>query len=270
METVCQACGYQRKSTDQAPDWECPACGKAYSKTSQGSPGSLSGNARNSPPESDGPPVDEGACASYLAAHYGVPQTYRDSFLRRVVMPVLAMIGMLTMIALLAAIFLEPVKHALPPGWLIFASFGLMLLSVYCVAGMTRRSMTIRANSIELVQGFSTQVMRAGDVIGYATDYVRVYRTSGWRYAFVYRPYGRPERNMYFSLGPENLEDSRLLGLFRAMRNYGESSLDQLVKEEKSGELRMLDQFSAVLLFLVDIGIAWFIWPLIYTMVRKA
>lgn len=34
METVCQACGYQRKPTDQAPDWECPSCGKAYVKTS--------------------------------------------------------------------------------------------------------------------------------------------------------------------------------------------------------------------------------------------
>jgi hypothetical protein len=268
METVCQACGYQRKSTDQAPDWECPACGKAYSKTSQGSPGSLSCNARNSPPESGEPPFDGGACASYLAAHYGVPQTYRDTFLRRMVMPMLAMIGMLTMIAFLAAMFLQPIKQALPPGLVIFASFGLMSLAVYCVAVMTRRSMTIRADSIELVQGFSAQVMRAGDVIGYATDYVRVYRFSGWRYAFVYRPYGQPERCMYFSLGPENLEDPRLLGLFRVMRNYGKSSLDRLLKEERSGELRMLDQFSAALLFLVDIGIAWFIWPMIYTMVR--
>jgi hypothetical protein len=34
METVCQACGYQRKPTDQAPDWACPSCGKAYAKTS--------------------------------------------------------------------------------------------------------------------------------------------------------------------------------------------------------------------------------------------
>ena len=37
METICRACGYQRKSTDQAPDWECPSCGKAYVKTSQDS-----------------------------------------------------------------------------------------------------------------------------------------------------------------------------------------------------------------------------------------
>lgn len=41
METVCQACGYQRKPTDQAPDWECPSCGKAYAKTSHGSPSPL-------------------------------------------------------------------------------------------------------------------------------------------------------------------------------------------------------------------------------------
>jgi len=34
MGTVCHACGYERKPTDQAPDWECPACGKAYIKTS--------------------------------------------------------------------------------------------------------------------------------------------------------------------------------------------------------------------------------------------
>lgn len=41
METVCQACGYQRKPTDQAPDWECPSCGKAYAKTSHASPSPL-------------------------------------------------------------------------------------------------------------------------------------------------------------------------------------------------------------------------------------
>jgi hypothetical protein len=43
VENICQACGYQRKPTDQAPDWECPSCGKAYAKTSYGSSGSLSG-----------------------------------------------------------------------------------------------------------------------------------------------------------------------------------------------------------------------------------
>jgi hypothetical protein len=52
MKTICQACGYQRKSSDQAPDWECPACGKAYSKTSHGSPGSLSGYAQDFPSKS--------------------------------------------------------------------------------------------------------------------------------------------------------------------------------------------------------------------------
>lgn len=33
METVCEACGYQRNPTDQTPDWQCPSCGKAYVKT---------------------------------------------------------------------------------------------------------------------------------------------------------------------------------------------------------------------------------------------
>ena len=41
METVCQACGYQRRPTDQAPDWQCPSCGRAYAKTSQESPSPL-------------------------------------------------------------------------------------------------------------------------------------------------------------------------------------------------------------------------------------
>lgn len=41
METVCQACGYQRRPTDQAADWECPSCGKAYAKTSHESPSPL-------------------------------------------------------------------------------------------------------------------------------------------------------------------------------------------------------------------------------------
>jgi predicted RNA-binding Zn-ribbon protein involved in translation (DUF1610 family) len=47
VETICQACGYQRKPTDQAPDWECPSCGKAYVKTSHDSQGSLSGYAQS-------------------------------------------------------------------------------------------------------------------------------------------------------------------------------------------------------------------------------
>ncbi|MBD8871834.1 hypothetical protein [Rhodanobacter sp. DHB23] len=41
METVCQACGYQRKPTDQAPDWQCPSCGRAYVKTAHESPSPL-------------------------------------------------------------------------------------------------------------------------------------------------------------------------------------------------------------------------------------
>lgn len=41
MEIICQACGYQRKPTDQAADWECPSCGKAYAKTSHESPSPL-------------------------------------------------------------------------------------------------------------------------------------------------------------------------------------------------------------------------------------
>lgn len=49
MDTVCQACGYQRKPTDQSPDWECPSCGKAYIKTSHESPRALSGYARRYP-----------------------------------------------------------------------------------------------------------------------------------------------------------------------------------------------------------------------------
>lgn len=28
----CPNCQYQRKATDNAPDWQCPACGVAYAK----------------------------------------------------------------------------------------------------------------------------------------------------------------------------------------------------------------------------------------------
>lgn len=61
---------------------------------------------------------------------------------------------------------------------------------------------------------------------------------------------------MYFSLGPDNLKDPRLRGLFRAMHNYGKSSLDKLLGEVMNGELRILDQVSAGMLFLIDIFIA--------------
>ena len=41
MDTVCEACGYQRETTDRAADWECPSCGKAYAKTSHEAPSPL-------------------------------------------------------------------------------------------------------------------------------------------------------------------------------------------------------------------------------------
>lgn len=47
MESICQACGYQRKSTEQAPDWECPACGRAYTKTAHDSSSALTLHARS-------------------------------------------------------------------------------------------------------------------------------------------------------------------------------------------------------------------------------
>ena len=31
-QTVCGACNHVRKPTDTCPDWQCPGCGKAYSK----------------------------------------------------------------------------------------------------------------------------------------------------------------------------------------------------------------------------------------------
>lgn len=51
MGIVCHACGYERTPTDQAPDWECPSCGKAYVKTSHGPHGSLSGLVPSFPSE---------------------------------------------------------------------------------------------------------------------------------------------------------------------------------------------------------------------------
>jgi hypothetical protein len=31
-QTVCGACNHLRKATDTCPNWQCPGCGKAYSK----------------------------------------------------------------------------------------------------------------------------------------------------------------------------------------------------------------------------------------------
>jgi hypothetical protein len=53
MGTICQACGYERKPTDQVPDWECPACGKAYVKTAHDPHGALSGLAPSYSSEPD-------------------------------------------------------------------------------------------------------------------------------------------------------------------------------------------------------------------------
>lgn len=263
MEPICQACGYQRKPTDQAPDWECPACGKAYSKTSHGSPASLPVKAQNSSSDPYNPRVGEDACANYLATNYGLPQTYRDAFLPRVVIPVLATIALLSVNALFVAMLLwKQIKQGLPLDWFIFTAVGFMLLATYYVASISRRSMTIRADSIEIVQASSTstRVIRAVDVLGYATDYVQAFRSSGWRYAFVCRQHGQQEERVYFSLGPDNLKDPRLRGLFRAMHNYGKSSLDKLFGEVMNGELRILDQVTAGMLLLIDIFIACFIY----------
>jgi hypothetical protein len=60
MGTVCQACGYERKPTDQAPDWECPSCGKAYVKTAHDSHDSISGSRSTAPSPSSSRP-DEGS-----------------------------------------------------------------------------------------------------------------------------------------------------------------------------------------------------------------
>ncbi|MDP2964007.1 MAG: glutaredoxin domain-containing protein [Sulfurimicrobium sp.] len=32
MTTICPKCNYVRQQTDEAPDWQCPACGVAYVK----------------------------------------------------------------------------------------------------------------------------------------------------------------------------------------------------------------------------------------------
>ena len=34
MTSECPACGYVRQPTDDAPDWQCPSCQRAYSKIS--------------------------------------------------------------------------------------------------------------------------------------------------------------------------------------------------------------------------------------------
>lgn len=33
MSRICPHCAYARKADDQAPDWQCPACEKAYEKS---------------------------------------------------------------------------------------------------------------------------------------------------------------------------------------------------------------------------------------------
>ena len=177
---------------------------------------------------------------------------------------------MLTLLVLLTAMFLGPSRRELSLGWLSFPVVGLMLFATYYITSISRRGMTIRADSIEIVQAASTRVIRAVDVLGYATDYVRIYRAFDWRYAFVCRQHGRPEERVYFALGPDNLKDPRFRGLFRAMHNYGQSSLDKLLDEVMSGKLRKLDQFNAGMLFLIDIYMAWSLWPLIHTMLRKS
>jgi glutaredoxin len=37
MAYRCPKCQYERKATDQAPAWQCPACGVAYAKVTNGS-----------------------------------------------------------------------------------------------------------------------------------------------------------------------------------------------------------------------------------------
>jgi hypothetical protein len=76
MGTVCQACGYERKPTDQAPDWECPSCGKAYVKTSHDPHDSFSGSAPTFPSPSSYR-LDEGSDYQQTPGGYAFDGTGR-------------------------------------------------------------------------------------------------------------------------------------------------------------------------------------------------
>lgn len=254
METICQACGYQRKITDQTPDWECPACGKAYSKTSHGQP-TTAPVKKPKPTDSDKHATGGNACANYLAEHYEIPQTYRHSIVRGVVTPILGIALLLTVNGFVLAIFLGSTIQELSRGWLIAIAAGAMLLATYITAKQIGRGVTIRADSIEIMVPLSasTRIIPAKHIIGYATDYVSGSKSSVWRFAFICRRPELPEELVYFSFGEENLKDPRLYGLFKAMQNHGNSSLTKLMSQVIRGELRLLENFSAFLLFLVNI-----------------
>lgn len=80
METICEACGYQRKPSDQAPDWQCPACGKAYAKTMHDSHGAASGSAPSFPAESPDP-ANEGFAYQPVSGYvaFGEPGKTRSN-----------------------------------------------------------------------------------------------------------------------------------------------------------------------------------------------
>ncbi len=42
MDTFCPKCNYRRKPTDEVPEWQCPSCGVAYAKISNGTSGASS------------------------------------------------------------------------------------------------------------------------------------------------------------------------------------------------------------------------------------
>lgn len=46
---VCPKCNYERKITDEVPDWQCPACGVAYAKVEQGAATSQRQSSAESP-----------------------------------------------------------------------------------------------------------------------------------------------------------------------------------------------------------------------------
>jgi predicted RNA-binding Zn-ribbon protein involved in translation (DUF1610 family) len=90
MGTVCHACGYERKPTDQAPDWECPACGKAYVKTSH----------EAEEPSSGYPP---GAGAGAVADAQAAP-AYPTSGIRPITGMIIAVPAIFAVVAALAAV----------------------------------------------------------------------------------------------------------------------------------------------------------------------
>lgn len=256
MDTICHACGYQRKPTDQAPDWEYPSCGRAYVKTSQDSSTSHEMFASSVRLDQSEAPVShqkasqysqtndtpsEAAqsemgdresvysahgCADYLNKFYPHPHTYQNSVITRIIIPILIVIALSVVLVGVELDLIYSGRHHPNSGQ--HTGFEI-IFGVFCIAAslwflsFSWRKTVIDRHSITITLSLSKTTIAANDVLGYVIDVIPQPRGGPPRtqFSLIQQVKGHLNERRTLSINKSDLSDPKLRGLFAVMKNYG-------------------------------------------------